>query len=239
LADRPRALHPDVVLYGGAVLSPEGRDLIAEVLRPRQIVGFYPTTDAGPIGYSLNDDGHYSTFSETHIVEVVDATGQPVEPGQRGDLVVTVLGNRAAPLIRYRVGDEVTLVSRGNRTVVSDIQRTGDLSLGDGLLAVAEVQGWLRALGERGIPAVGLQLVVRACQSGLDQPVLRLFGSVPLLPAEQAARELFNANTQMLHGITSGVMHELEVVVDAELPTALHEGWKLPPVLDERPRQPA
>ncbi len=39
------------------------------------------------------------------FLEVVDPDGQPVPPGERGELVVTDLLNRAMPFIRYRIGD--------------------------------------------------------------------------------------------------------------------------------------
>ncbi len=39
------------------------------------------------------------------FVEVVDARGNPVEPGETGYLVGTSLHNRAMPMIRYRTGD--------------------------------------------------------------------------------------------------------------------------------------
>jgi len=38
-------------------------------------------------------------------IEVLDEHGQPVGPGEEGDIVVTGLTNRAMPLIRYAIGD--------------------------------------------------------------------------------------------------------------------------------------
>jgi phenylacetate-CoA ligase len=44
------------------------------------------------------------------IFEVVDpASGAPLAPGQRGELVITNLGRPGMPLIRYRTGDAVEL----------------------------------------------------------------------------------------------------------------------------------
>lgn len=40
------------------------------------------------------------------LVEVVHpATGEPLPPGQTGEILVTTLGERAMPLVRYRTGD--------------------------------------------------------------------------------------------------------------------------------------
>lgn len=48
-------------------------------------------------------------FADRRLVEVVDDDGAPVGPGVEGDLVVTDLDNRVAPLIRYRIGDRGAL----------------------------------------------------------------------------------------------------------------------------------
>ena len=55
-----------------------------------------------------NADGRadgYHVMAETHIVEVVDDTGNPCAPGEWGRVVVTDLHNFATPLIRYAIGD--------------------------------------------------------------------------------------------------------------------------------------
>jgi phenylacetate-CoA ligase len=44
-------------------------------------------------------------------IEVLDADGSPVRPGEEGDIVVTSHTNRAMPLIRYRVGDRARMPS--------------------------------------------------------------------------------------------------------------------------------
>ncbi len=46
----------------------------------------------------------------THVIEIVRPDGSPCEPGERGELLVTSLVNRAMPLIRYRIGDEASFL---------------------------------------------------------------------------------------------------------------------------------
>ncbi len=46
---------------------------------------------------------------EHSFVEIVDDHGDPVKPGSTGKLICTGFGNEAFPLIRYEVGDMVTL----------------------------------------------------------------------------------------------------------------------------------
>lgn len=43
--------------------------------------------------------------SETMILEILDANGQAVAPGQTGEAVITGLHSQAQPFIRYRTGD--------------------------------------------------------------------------------------------------------------------------------------
>ena len=78
---RSGALRPRLLLYGGAALS----DADASRLRARfpeaRLAAFYPTTDAGALGVAPTGDGVYRTFTETHLVEVLDDDGRPVAVG--------------------------------------------------------------------------------------------------------------------------------------------------------------
>lgn len=53
--------------------------------------------------------GSLHISADACIVEVLDADGEPVGYGQEGEAVVTTFKNNAMPLIRYRVGDRLTL----------------------------------------------------------------------------------------------------------------------------------
>jgi phenylacetate-CoA ligase len=48
---------------------------------------------------------HFHINDESVLVEIVDAEGRPVAPGEQGRVVVTPLYNYAQPLIRYEQGD--------------------------------------------------------------------------------------------------------------------------------------
>lgn len=49
--------------------------------------------------------GRYHVMSEHCVVEIIDADGHPVAPGNVGRLVVSTLTNLAMPLLRYDAGD--------------------------------------------------------------------------------------------------------------------------------------
>ena len=65
-------------------------------------------------GYSQAERDHH--LSEEHgICEIVDAVGNPAEPGVLGRLVGTGLHNMAMPLLRYDVGDVVARLTEALR----------------------------------------------------------------------------------------------------------------------------
>lgn len=66
-------------------------------------------TEAGAWGFSCTADTLAVHFNEPHyLVEVLD-DGEPVAPGEEGELVVTPLDRRAQPYVRFALRDRVRL----------------------------------------------------------------------------------------------------------------------------------
>jgi phenylacetate-coenzyme A ligase PaaK-like adenylate-forming protein len=77
------------------------------------------------------DDSRSHLSDDLVIVEAVDEEGRPVAPGERSSKVyLTNLFNRALPLIRYEITDEVTILSES-------------CPCGSGHRCVADIQGRL------------------------------------------------------------------------------------------------
>ncbi|MCZ4303786.1 AMP-binding protein [Zoogloeaceae bacterium G21618-S1] len=64
----------------------------------------YGGRDAGFIAHQCPSGSMHIT-AEDIVVEIVDASGQVLPPGQSGEIVVTHLATRDFPFIRYRTGD--------------------------------------------------------------------------------------------------------------------------------------
>lgn len=64
----------------------------------------YGGRDAGFIAHQCPAGGMHLTHEDI-IVEIVDAEGRPLPPGESGEIVVTHLATRDFPFIRYRTGD--------------------------------------------------------------------------------------------------------------------------------------
>ncbi|AOW19519.1 phenylacetate--CoA ligase family protein [Urechidicola croceus] len=58
---------------------------------------------------SENNQGELLMSPDTGIMEVIDQTGNQVKNGQSGEVIATGLLNFDQPLIRYRIGDTVTM----------------------------------------------------------------------------------------------------------------------------------
>ncbi|NOT12426.1 MAG: phenylacetate--CoA ligase family protein [Methylococcaceae bacterium] len=96
-----------VICTTGEPVYPEQRSLISDVFQV-PVANEYGSRDAGFIGHE-NSHQQMLLLSESNILEVLDAEGNPVQPGEMGEAVVTGLCSEAQPFIRYRTGDMVKL----------------------------------------------------------------------------------------------------------------------------------
>jgi len=73
-------------------------------------------TDVGALAIeSIEDPASLLVLETECIAEIIDTeSGEPVEPGTMGELVITNLGRIGSPLIRYRTGDLVVADTEPN-----------------------------------------------------------------------------------------------------------------------------
>lgn len=87
----------------------------------------YGTADLGFVGYTTEGTGF--TIMQTLFMQIVDPeTGQDVEPGNPGEIVVTTF-NKAYPLIRFGTGDLGALAPDlvdGNQVLLGLFGRSGE-----------------------------------------------------------------------------------------------------------------
>jgi len=74
-----------------------------------RVVDHWGMTELGPLAIeSLEEPGGLYVLETECLAEIIDPqTGQPVPPGEEGELVITNLGRVGSPLLRYRTGDRV------------------------------------------------------------------------------------------------------------------------------------
>ena len=92
----------------GEVLNPQTRALCHSVWGV-PVRDVYSAQEVGYIALQCPSSNCYHVQSENLLVEVVRSDGSACQPGDEGRLLVTDLHNFAMPLIRYEIGDIVTL----------------------------------------------------------------------------------------------------------------------------------
>jgi phenylacetate-CoA ligase len=106
LADMVRSVRPRVVIVGGEVATPAMRLRIRETFAA-PLYETYASHECPLMGWECHHSGDLHTCDDGVLVEVL-REGQPVGPGERGEVVVTNLHAYAMPFIRYRIGDLAT-----------------------------------------------------------------------------------------------------------------------------------
>lgn len=99
-------------------------------------------TEAGAWGFSADSTDELGLYlnEAMFLIEVLDEDGQPVDPGERGEIVITPLDRKAQPYIRFRLRDEIELAESpdGERTFRfakgGVLGRTDDLTKVNGVL---------------------------------------------------------------------------------------------------------
>lgn len=104
-----RRLGLKVAFVTGEVLFPYQRELIADTLNC-PVANGYGGRDSALIAHECPQGGMH-VLADAVILELVDAQGHPVPPGEPGEIVITDLYSHEAPFIRYATGD-IAVMSR-------------------------------------------------------------------------------------------------------------------------------
>ncbi len=96
-------IKPRLLLSGGNTLRKSIRDKLRNFFQV-PVVDFYASKEFGQIAATCPENTGYH-INEWMILEIVDANGEPLPAGERGQIALTSLRNFSMPLIRYVVGD--------------------------------------------------------------------------------------------------------------------------------------
>jgi len=98
-------LHPPkAVLVTAGTLTTEIKNFVEEVLKTK-VYNQYGSREVGDMACECPEQEGLHILEFAHYLEVLDNKGNPVKPGELGEIVVTCLNNYAMPLIRYKIGD--------------------------------------------------------------------------------------------------------------------------------------
>jgi phenylacetate-CoA ligase len=95
-----------VGLLGGEPWSLKMRDRILELTGVKGYNCYGTSELSGPMFTECSERDGIHIWGDLAYVEVLDPeTGEEVAPGERGELVVTMLQKEALPMVRYKIGD--------------------------------------------------------------------------------------------------------------------------------------
>jgi phenylacetate-CoA ligase len=112
LQDNPDIDFLRLIATVGEVVPPELQVAIASLASCAH-ADAYGSIESGIIAGLCKACGRYHVAHRHLIVELLDESGNPVEPGEMGRVVVTPLFNLAMPLIRYEIGDYAIYSRKG------------------------------------------------------------------------------------------------------------------------------
>ncbi len=99
-------------IFGAEPWSEEMRDRIEEATGIKAY-DIYGTSElSGPLCTECQYQDGIHIWADQFLIEVIDPeTGEQLNDGERGELVITTLAKEALPLIRYRIGD-ITVINK-------------------------------------------------------------------------------------------------------------------------------
>jgi phenylacetate-CoA ligase len=103
----PAPTRPRLLFTSGELLRPALRAGLATAYGC-PVFDVYGCSETKEIAWECPRGGLHVNADVIHL-EVLDASGKPAAPGEEGDLVATLLVNRAMPLLRYRTADRGAL----------------------------------------------------------------------------------------------------------------------------------
>jgi phenylacetate-CoA ligase len=96
-------VRPKAIMSSAQTLPEASRRLIEEAFGCR-VFDKYGAREFSGIAYECEAHTGHHVVAEGYLVEVL-RDGQPVKPGEMGEIVITDLNNFCLPFIRYRLGD--------------------------------------------------------------------------------------------------------------------------------------
>jgi amino acid adenylation domain-containing protein len=101
-------ISPQRIFVGGDKLT-TGMAMAIRRAWDVPIYEFYTASESGCIAVRESNDAAMKVLAELNLLEVPDAENRGTEDDRSGRLVLTNLYNHTLPIIRYSLGDEVTL----------------------------------------------------------------------------------------------------------------------------------
>jgi len=211
-----------VGLLGGEPWSMKMRDRIQDWLGIKGINCYGTSELSGPMFSECSEQDGIHIWGDIAYIEIIDPdTGERLGPGERGELVLTMLQKEAMPMVRYRIGDitevdtERCACGRTHPRIRRIFGRVDDMLIVRGInVFPSQVEHTLM-----GIPEVGehFQIVVER-KGTLDTMLVRV----------ELKKEAFTDNILQLIELRERISHRLRNSLNVGATVELVEPDTLP-----------
>lgn len=96
-----------LAIYGSGIIQSKKIQELKELYPNIQILSYFASNQAEAIGMQLTPGAVLTSVPGLHLIEIVDANGKWVNVGEEGELLVTRLHAKEAPIIRMQLGDRM------------------------------------------------------------------------------------------------------------------------------------
>lgn len=103
-AELELTFRPEAIITGAEQIFDTQREVIEDVFKTK-IFNSYGSREFMLMAMECPEHNGLHLSAENILLEIVGADGQPVAPGEPGEIVVTDLQNYGMPFIRYKIGD--------------------------------------------------------------------------------------------------------------------------------------
>jgi phenylacetate-CoA ligase len=183
----------------------------------------YGTSElSGPMFCECTAQNGFHVWGDLAYIEILDTgTGEPLGPGEKGEMVVTMLQKEALPMIRFRIGDitsyddTVCACGRTHPRVMRISGRVDDMLIIRGInVFPSQVEYTLLS-----IPEVGQHFMIEVDRKGaLDDMLVKV----------EVRKEAFSDKITDLMAIRKKVEHRLRNALNVAVNVELVEPGSLP-----------
>ncbi|MCG7854257.1 MAG: phenylacetate--CoA ligase [Methanoregulaceae archaeon] len=183
----------------------------------------YGTSElSGPMFCECTEQNGFHVWADLAYVEILDpATGEQLGPGEKGEMVITMLQKEALPMIRFRIGDitsyddDVCGCGRTHPRVHRISGRVDDMLIIRGInVFPSQVEYTLMT-----VPEVGEHFMIEVDRKGaLDDMLVKV----------EVTREAFSDKITDLMAIRKNVEHRLRNALNVAVNVELVEPGSLP-----------
>ncbi|MDZ3952299.1 AMP-binding protein [Bacillus thuringiensis] len=122
-----------IILSGELVLP--GQISFLENIWKAEVISYYGTAETDSLGIEKTKKSGIHLFSNDMFFEIVtNNVSQPLRKGATGELLVSTLNNEGTPILRYKIGDEITCLDsiQNHHIIQVNGRSSGGISFRDG-----------------------------------------------------------------------------------------------------------